>query len=340
MPGAPPTLPPAAARRGARRAASAAPAHRSRPPSTRRGRASMSSPTCSTSTSSLRGGDAAARGPAAVPAAQDEPDSPPVRLLDDGRRHRRQSLAVGLARGGWRRRARRTSRCSRAARSEYRLAPGSRRAARAAHLDGRAGRRGHQDLRLPAAAATRSTSRYDVDERVAAPLESRVVRAVRAPHVFAEALDVRRRELRLPRPGDLRRQEVPRSSTSTTRTTRSSHAVDRGRLDGGDAAPLRVGGGAAGTARPIEFTAAREGDALAGRLSRAAEERAGRARTATFNETLFVGPKLQDQLKTAGPKLEPRRRLRQAHDPCAAALLAAASRCTSSSATGASRSSS
>ena len=88
-----------------------------------------------------------------------------------------------------------------------------------------------------------------------------------------------------------------------------------------------------------EYTLRREGDhSLVSYRGPLKSVRAGAS--ATFSEKLFVGPKLQDQLKHDGPEARAHRRLRQAHDPRRAAVRAAASGCTSSSTTGASRSSS
>ena len=135
-----------------------------------------------------------------------KPGSPPVRLLttDDSHVQRR---AQRPARG------RRPCRTEPPRARTPPLPPNSACAgragtARAADLDGRAGRHRDEDLRLP-------PGQYAIDvavrraERVRRRLEGGFVRAVRAPRVPAEALDVRRRELRLPRPGRVRRQEVP-----------------------------------------------------------------------------------------------------------------------------------
>ena len=67
-------------------------------------------------------------------------------------------------------------------------------------------------------------------------------------------------------------------------------------------------------AAPYTFTLRRKGrEYLLGALGRPSDVAPGA--TATFKETLFVGPKLQKQLETLHPELEPRRRLRRAHLP-------------------------
>ncbi len=192
---------------------------------------------------SLRGGDVLRADLPKYPKDK-QPGSPPVRLLttDDATYSVARS---GLARGG---RPRRPD-ASRDVRERRERIPHDRQSgtAGAAHLDGRAGRRRHQDLRLQTR-PVRDRRRLRRAERVTDRLEGRFVRAVRAPHVFAEALDVRRRELRLSWPGHLRRQEVHEARRQQGRR-RQVHAVGRRRLDGRDAASLRVGGSAAARRR-------------------------------------------------------------------------------------------
>ena len=115
---------------------------------------------------------------------------------------------------------------------------------------------------------------YDVQNASGTRLAGRLVPAVRAPCVRAGTLDVRRRELRVPWPRHLRRQEVPEAR----RRGQGRLGVPAGnqrRLDGRDAASLRHGRGSA-EGRDVRFLAAPRRRAFTRQLPRAAQERAGR----------------------------------------------------------------
>ena len=278
----------------------------------------------------------AARRPAEVPAGQ-EKGSPPVRLLttDDATY---QCRAQRPARGATA--APNPTHLAMFTRAAQRIPARARRAgtARAAHVDRRPGRHRHQDLCLQAAASTRSMW-YTT-------CRTRRRRTGRRPPTCSSCGTCMRRSARCSTSRAMRSAARPsttarstRSSTSTTRTTRSSPQA----FAGGWMAEMQhhfVTAAVPPAGETYDFTLRREGKHSAARLPRPAQDRARRAAPAVQREAVRRPEAAGAARRPSSPKLELHRRLRQAHDPRAAAVLAAASRCTSSSATGAGRSSS
>ena len=159
-----------------------------------------------------------------------QPGSPPVRLFDT------QEPDYSVARSGLRAADRPapsppTSRCSRAPprSTAWRRARTSC-ACRSRWTDGQGVTVTKTYVFQPGSYAI--DIEYDVDNRSATDWSGRVLRAVRAARLRAGALDVRRRELCVPRVPRSTTARSTASSTSTTRTTGSSaQNVDR-RLDG------------------------------------------------------------------------------------------------------------
>ena len=276
----------------------------------------------------------AARRPAAVSAGQ-EAGQPARAPAVHGRCHVRRRAQ----RPARRRRPRRADapRDRHDAGREYRLAQGAAGTARAADLDGRAGPHGHEDLRLPPRPVLASTSIYDVQNASAHRLERRVVPAVRASRLLAEAArcSTSRATRSAGRPSTTARST--RSSTSTTRTTCVQPAVHQ-RLDGRDAAPLRRRRRAA-EGRGLRLHAAAEGSHSL--LSYRGPLKALPAgASAHVHREAVRRPEAAGATAAGRPEARAHGRLRQAHDPREPAVLAAASRSTGSSRTGASRSSS
>jgi hypothetical protein len=118
---------------------------------------------------------------------------------------------------------------------------------------------------------------YEVDNRSGDGLVGRLLRAARAARVRPGSLDVRRRELRVPRSRDLGRQQVPQAR-HRRQGRRPLRAERHRRLDGDDAAPLRQCRRAAeGRGVPRHARARRH--ARAADASRAAQGRARPARS-------------------------------------------------------------
>jgi len=228
-----------------------------------------------------------------------KPGSPPVRLLGT------QEPDFSVTRTGLRAlngRAEPTHLATyTSAADEYRLAPGA------------------EELRVPitwtdgqGVTVTKTyvfkPGRYDIEvvyerrQPVGRAVVGRFVCAARPAHLLAGALDVRRRELRLPRPRDLRRQQVPQARHHRQRT-RASFAQN---VTNGWIATMQhhfVSAAVPPAGEDYHFTLGQDGDhallTYRGPLKAVPAGTTGR-----FTETLFVGPKLQAQLETVGPRLE------------------------------------
>ena len=196
------------------------------------------------------------------------------------------------------------------------------RAARAADLDRRQGRHGHQDVRLHSAACSPSVSSTRSTTSTAGPVACRVVRAHRAHGSARRAIDVQGRKLRVPRPGHLTNgDKYQKLNIEKTDDATLSIKVTNGWIAGMQ--HHFVSAVVPDPRRPYTYHLGVKGreyvlDALGPTCRRSRP-----ARTATVKENLFVGPKLQKQLETLQPGARPRRRLRRPHADLAAAVLAA-----------------
>ena len=209
-------------------------------------------------------------------------------------------------------------------------------ACRSAGRDGRASRSPRPSPSGAASTPSASTTRCTTVG--ATPWEARALRADPAQRSAHQELLLQRRELRVPRAGDPRRHQVPQARHHRRRGRHLSLEVRR-RLDRGPAASLRERrscrrAGRRGTS-PLGVSAATSTCSPPPGRSRASRPGA----SATFTQTLFVGPKLQAQLDATAPELE---RVAD-YGGCGssrARCSGCSTRCTRSSATGASRSSS
>ena len=212
-------------------------------------------------------------------------------------------------------------------------------AARAADLDRRRRRHGHQDLRLPSRRSTRSTSSTTSQNHSRGALGSRALRADPAQRSAHQALDVQRRELRLPRPGALRRHEVPQARH---RRRRGQPPLDRRDATAGSprcsitsSAPIVPPQG-----RAVSLHAERRRRPVPARGQRARRRPWPRARRAKFDadavrrsEAAGAARRRPARSSTASPTTA------MLYDPRAAAVLAARQGARASPATGASPSS-
>ena len=196
---------------------------------------------------SLRGGELVRADLLQYPQVNNRPDVP-VRLFN---RTSRATSRSRPARGGRRSvRAESSRDVLRSDATEYRLEPGGRSSSCRS--------RGATDGITVTKTYTfrpgtyRIDLTYDVKNDSGSDVEGRVVRAARASLRARRALVVQGRDLRVPRPGDLRRQGLSQARRRGRRRPRAQANVDE-RLDRGASASLRRGGRAARrtTVRPI-----------------------------------------------------------------------------------------
>ena len=147
----------------------------------------------------------------------------------------------------------------------------------------------------------------------------RVVRADRASHRSSRSA---RCSTSRPMPTAVQRSSTARATQARHRGRgrRCVRARRHRRLDRGAAASLRARRRAAqGRGIPLHADARRRALRCSATAVRCKTVPAGA--TGRFSETLFVGPKLQDS-SSGRPEARAHRRLRQAHDPRRAAVLA------------------
>ena len=210
-------------------------------------------------------------------------------------------------------------------------------AARAAHLDATGGHHGDEDLRVPPGSLRRRarSTRSTTARRASGP----------APPTCSSCGTSSSRSARC---STSRAMPIGVPPSSTERATQKLDIEDdddakfaHGVTDGWMASMQHhfVSAAVPPKGEEYHFTLTREGEhsvvSYRGPLKTVPAGTTGR-----FSETLFVGPKLQDQLKHGRPEARADGRLRQAHDHRRAAVLAAAESARTSSATGAGRSSS
>jgi len=267
---------------------------------------------------SLQGGDLVARRCLThkYPPRQEAGGSPPVRL--SGRREAgiSQRHSHGLARA---QRARGADAPATYTSAADELPPGARRGrtARTDHVDGRAGRHGHQDLRVQAG-PLRHRGRVRRRQPVGRAVVGRFVCAGSPGTSTRRSLDVRRRELRPYRGPAIYDGTVPHSNHRQGRgkfaqnvtngwiATMQHHFRERGRAARGRGLPLHPRPGR----RPRVAHLSRPAKAVPGR------------HTGRFTETVR---RSEAAGAARGPwaRASSSRRLRQAHHPVAAAVLAA-----------------
>ena len=188
------------------------------------------------------------------------------------------------------------------------------------------------------AAATTIDLAYDVDNAVAGRTGRRRRTCSSRGTVCAEALDVRRRELRVPRPGDLRRQEVPQAQGRPTRTTRSSPR--RSPAAGWpQCSIISWRRSCRRSTETFDYTLERRRARIPCSAS-ADRSRPWPPARRTVQREAVRRSEAAGAAEDRGAEARSHRRLRQAHDHRAAAVLAAQLGARCSSATGAGRSSS
>ena len=225
-------------------------------------------------------------------------------------------------------------------RSRANIAAARRYAARsAADLDRRPGHHGHEDVHVQARQLSHR-SELRRQQPIRQRLEGRLVCAARAPLRARRALVLQRRDLRLSRPGDLRRQGAIASSTSKTKktaTTRTPSPAAGSQRCSTTSSPPQCRRSIATLRLPAERRCQTTTTRLSyrGPLQTVAGRRHAHVQRDAVRRSEAAGAAGSDRAEARAD-----RRLRQAHDHRAAAVLAARARCTASSATGAGRSSS